>query len=158
MNANEITWVLVCGNNSIFSFKKYYSIPNVSYGFFKDREVDLLVVSKANYLTEIEIKISLSDLKKDSEKFKFQKERSNLIKDFYYAMPEKLWDKIKDNPPIPEYAGVIVVTNKSAKLIRKSQSYNKAKKITDLQLMKLYRLSSFRYWSICNILYWKKLK
>lgn len=62
-------------------------IPNCSWGFL-DHEADLLIMSKSGYLTEIEIKRSLSDLKAD---FKKKHDHSDdRIKYFYYAVPEKL--------------------------------------------------------------------
>lgn len=42
----------------------YLIIPNVKDGFFGKREADLLVITPSNYLFEIEIKISMADLKK----------------------------------------------------------------------------------------------
>ena len=48
-------------------------VPNVSWGYFKSHEADLLRISKQGYLTEYEIKRSwsdfLADFKKDGTHF-----------------------------------------------------------------------------------------
>ena len=51
-----------------FNYRLNLIVPNISWGAFIWHECDLFIVSKAGYCTEIEIKISKSDLKKDFEK------------------------------------------------------------------------------------------
>lgn len=55
-------------------------------------ECDCLVLSKSGYLTEIEIKRSWQDFLNDFKKK--NSERRELIKYFYYCVPEKLLDKV----------------------------------------------------------------
>lgn len=70
-----------------FNIRQNIVVPNVSWGFL-NHEADLLIMSKSGYLTEIEIKRSLSDLKAD-----FRKDHDHSderIKYFYYCVPESL--------------------------------------------------------------------
>lgn len=70
-----------------FNIRTNLVVPNVSWGFL-NHEADLLVMSKSGYLTEIEIKRSLSDLKAD---FKKKHDHSDeRIKTFYYCVPLSL--------------------------------------------------------------------
>jgi len=65
-------------------------------------ECDLLSLTKSSYATEIEIKISKSDLLKDKEKK--HKHNHNHIKYLWFAVPEKLKETaIKE---IPDRAGL----------------------------------------------------
>jgi len=81
-------------------------VPNVSWGLFL-HECDLLVCTKAGYLHEIEIKISLSDLKADKKKA--HQHLSKKIKCLYFAIPENLEPHIEH---IPERAGILLVRDK----------------------------------------------
>lgn len=66
-------------------------VPNVSWGYFKSHEADLLMISKAGYLTEFEIKRSwsdfLADFKKDGTHFEGK------VAHLYYVVPESIADK-----------------------------------------------------------------
>lgn len=77
-------------------------------------ETDLLVLSKSNYATGIEIKVSKQDLRNDLKKkhikaigtpSKFDFYFSPL-KYFYYAVPEELKDEALNQ--IPDFAGLYV--------------------------------------------------
>lgn len=57
-------------------------------------ECDMLVLSKAGFLTEIEIKRSYSDFLADFKKNHHHE--SELIKYFYYAVPESILEKARD--------------------------------------------------------------
>ena len=87
-------------------------VPNVSWGLWVDHrnggalhECDILSLSNRGYATEIEIKVSKSDLLKDGHK-KHSHEH-NLIARLYFAVPEKLKDIALGC--IPERAGLYVV-------------------------------------------------
>lgn len=66
-------------------------VPNVSWGYFKSHEADLLRISKQGYLTEYEIKRSwsdfLADFKKDGTHFEGK------VAHLYYVVPESIKDK-----------------------------------------------------------------
>ena len=78
-------------------------VPNISWGLI-DHECDLLVMTGSGYLWEIEIKVSLGDLKKDAEKP--HNHFSPKIKRLYFAIPKKLENHIN---LIPERAGIFIV-------------------------------------------------
>lgn len=71
-----------------------FNVIGESYDIPINHECDCLVISKAGYLTEIEIKRSWSDFLNDFKKRHKVKEPS--IKYFYYCVPEKLRDKVYD--------------------------------------------------------------
>lgn len=127
-----------------------------------NHECDILMASKNNYLTEIEIKISAEDFKKDfSKKHKHEDKR---IKYQYFALPYGFSeDLIK---LIPEHFGIIYIEKKKIKdsfcrkvpVIRTSYVVFKGRdakinkdfdgyKLSDKQLMNFYRLAAMRYWS-----------
>lgn len=58
-------------------------------------ECDVLVCSKAGYLTEIEIKRSFTDFLADFEKE--HDHSSDIIKSFYYCIPLKIKDKVLEH-------------------------------------------------------------
>lgn len=117
-----------------------------------NHECDMLIVSKKCYLTEVEIKISLSDLKADFKK-KHQHKDEN-IKNFYYAFPEEMKEKAIEL--IPEEAGILIAVKKhlnSGYEYRDIECYRKpkinklAKSINDKVLSMIYRLGYLRYWN-----------
>lgn len=117
-----------------------------------NHECDMLIVTKKCYLTEVEIKISLSDLKADFKK-KHQHKDEN-IKNFYYAFPEEMKDKAIEL--IPEEAGILIAVKKyfhngeeyrEIKCYRKPKINKEAKPINDKVLSMIYRLGYLRYWN-----------
>lgn len=117
-----------------------------------NHECDMLIVSKNQYLTEVEIKISLSDLRADFKKEHQHKDEN--IKNFYYAFPEEMKDKaIK---LIPEKAGILIAVKKhlnsgyeyrDIECYRKPKINKEAKPINDIVLSRIYRLGYLRYWN-----------
>ena len=122
-------------------------------------ECDVLIISKSNYLTEIEIKVSLADLKKDLEKW--HKHSNNKIKYQYFAIPEYLKKHID---LIPENFGIIIVDKIEAcsTFGRKTplfhthyrvREFKKAPvnplfckfKLSDEELLNLYRIHSYKF-------------
>ena len=117
-----------------------------------NHECDMLIVSKNQYLTEVEIKISLSDLKADFKKEHQHKDEN--IKNFYYAFPEEM--KEKAIKLIPEEAGILIAVKKHSnsgyeyrdiECYRKPKINNLAKPINDKVLSMIYRLGYLRYWN-----------
>lgn len=149
---------LVGESRSAFPSSRNVCVPNVSYGFCDGHEADLLVVRPSGYLLEIEVKISLADLRNDYKKTKHRnwERESNNISELYYAMPLELWEKVSMSPPIPEYAGVIVIDpkllrrNRCHVVVRKAQRHKFARKLTELEVTKLSRLVHLRYWSLSH--------
>ena len=115
-----------------------------------NHECDMLIVTKNHYLTEVEIKISLSDLKADFKKKHQHKDKN--IKNFYYAFPEEM--KEKALKLIPKECGILIAVKKECSIpYRKIECYRKpkiskeAKPINDIVLSQIYRLGYLRYWN-----------
>lgn len=87
-----------------FGIRTNLIVPNVSWGMLP-YEADLVILTKSNYGTEIEIKISKSDLKRDREKN--HSHNSELFKYFYFAVPEELEEFALQE--IPLHAGLFVI-------------------------------------------------
>lgn len=81
-------------------------VTNIHWGMFI-HEMDLLVLTKAGYASEVEIKVSRADLVKDKEKRHGHFDSQHRIKHLYFAIPEKLRPHIEH---IPERAGIIIVS------------------------------------------------
>lgn len=124
-------------------------VPNVYWGF-TEHECDLLVLTKAGYLWEIEIKTSKADLLQDQKKRHGY--RSDKIKFLYFAIPEKL---LKHKALIPERAGII--TLKMEKTVYKPYLYcyperapllNVNYKVTEEERFQIARLGAMRIWGL----------
>lgn len=135
---------------NLFDFRKYIIVPNISWGFHGIHECDLFLISKSNYAYEVEIKVSKADFMKDFEKK--HNHKSDYIKEFYYAMPETLYGKVKDQ--IPEHAGAIVCWYSygrvRARIVKESVANKNAKKISLEDELKILRLGTMRIWSLKN--------
>lgn len=117
-----------------------------------NHECDMLIVTKNRYLTEVEIKISLSDLKADFKKEHQHKDEN--IKNFYYAFPEEMKEKAIEL--IPEGAGILIAVKKhlnsgyeyrDIECYRKPKINKEAKTINNIVLSRIYRLGYLRYWN-----------
>lgn len=73
--------------------------------FYEGGIADAIFISQSGYVTEVEVKISVSDWKKDLTKEKWKSPRN--IKYFYYAVPESLEYKIPNG--LPNHAGIAIV-------------------------------------------------
>lgn len=144
MTSFQLMKLLAGRNKTPFSqSRNYLVIPNVSWGFLY-YEADMLLVSKARYCTEIEVKISLQDWKKDFDKRKHNR-RDERIKYQYYACPMKLAKRFEELN-LPEGWGVIGVDDSEGIKILKEAVARDAKKVTDQELLTLARLVCFRIW------------
>lgn len=126
-----------------FNYRRHLIVPNVSWGLV-NHECDLLVLSKSNYATEVEIKISRSDLIAD--KSKKHKHEDNMIKYLYFAIPAKME---KDIEHIPEHAGIIIVNNSGfCRELRKPTQNPKCRALTDKERYQMARLGALRIWNL----------
>ena len=123
-------------------------VPNVHWSFFQ-HECDLLVITKAGYAWEIEIKVTKSDLIKDKEKWKWNV-NENKIKCIYFAIPEKLEPHIEH---IPDQAGIIVVfidkwDRVRCKTIRQPKYVRHPYKFSLEERYQVARLGALRLWGL----------
>jgi hypothetical protein len=86
-----------------FGIRRNLIVPNVSWGLDL-HECDMLILSKSNYATEVEIKVSKSDLLKDKEKFHGHLNKK--IRRLFFCVPENLKEVALAN--IPERAGLLI--------------------------------------------------
>lgn len=145
-----------------FNPRQNIIVPNVSWGLWNKEykslhECDVLILSKTGYATEVEIKVSKADLLKDGNKRHCH--THNLIRRFYFAVPDELKEIALVS--IPVNAGLLVVENYEKVIyipwggskmipavrvghIRKPQINTKAVKWTDKQRYQLTRLGTMR--------------
>lgn len=91
--------------------RKHIILPNASWGILSRHEADLLVIeatTRRHYVTEIEIKVSVSDFRAEAKKN--HKHTHALISRLIYAMPDYVYEKVKDEIPADKRVGVIVAT------------------------------------------------
>ena len=144
-----------------FDYRVNLIVPNVHWGM-NMHECDLLIVSKAGYATEVEIKISRAGLRADAKKS--HGHRSNSIKYLYFAVPDYIiadGNVLKDDvmAMIPERAGIITVRaednvpgkypyHPKCKRIREPTANKAATKMSDRDRYKVARLGALRIWGL----------
>lgn len=90
----------------LVGYRRNVIVPNVSWGLGLHHECDMLYLDDKGRFTEVEIKISLSDLRADFKKW--HQHKSNIISRLQYAVPEKLAEHALNI--IPKGSGLIVVS------------------------------------------------
>jgi len=145
-----------CALATWFDYRINLIVPNVYWGWGLDNhECDLLIVSKAGYVTEVEIKISRADLRADAKKS--HGHRNARIKYLYFAVPEKLETAALEF--VPERAGIITVRNgenvvgiyphrPKCKRIREPSKTINVSKMSDHERYKIARLGALRIWNL----------
>lgn len=157
LTARWVTWLII--NRSKFQPRRMLMIPNLSWSFLH-WEADLVAITDAGFMTEIEIKVTKTDLLKDQEKDKFKHRRSGLwksswdyIKEFYYCVPESL---IKEVPvSYLEYAGILAVQDNGkgrVRIVYPAPRNNKALKVSPEDRLNLMRILGLRFWSNYKII------
>ena len=139
------------------------TVPNVTSGLFDWGESDLIQVSDAGYVTEIEIKISIADLKREWQKRRWQehwvREWLNRIRYYWIAMPLELCEPAREH--IPEWvgAGILGVSMKAlheswafyryqVKKVLRPASNRTARPLTLRERSQIGRLGTLRYWGL----------
>lgn len=139
--------------NDVFPWRRYVVVPNVSWGLLP-HEADLVALSDAGWVSEVEIKISKGDFLADREKWKHQKAAVNgypeAICSFYYAMPAAVWEKCQPED-LPQGAGLILCGDRwrgdeRARVVQKPTDNPRARKLTADEREQLLRLGYMRYW------------
>lgn len=124
-------------------------MPNISWGLVGMHECDLFIITKAGIATEVEIKISKSDLLADFKKGHNHADKSGRITYLYYAMPETMYEKCKSL--IPLEAGILTCHRTDwdsgriyVKEQRKPVRRKNARKLTTEEQFKVARLGCLR--------------
>lgn len=155
MNSHEISRALA---TSLFHFRRCVVVTNVSWGMLP-WEADLLVMSGGGFLYEVEIKISIADLKRDARKRKWAMTgqgypAAQQLRGMWFAMPEKVWSHKDAAAAVPDRAGVIVVKGAPGarrdtwpEIIRPCKHNREARPLPMPERFQLARLGTMRYWA-----------
>ena len=156
MTERQMAYALTYSQLSPFYFRSHYVVPNVYRGLHFSHEMDLLAVNpKSRIGTEVEIKVSKSDLKRDAEKKHGHFDRR--IRQLYFAVPADLLDAAFEH--VPPEAGIITVFRNSGGAwaegkyqctVRRRAKPSKyyAEPFTEREITELLRLGNMRYWSV----------
>ena len=129
--------------SSLFNTRQNMIVPNVWWGLGFNHEIDLLVCTRGGYCTEIEIKTSKTDLKRDGSKP--HGHGGPRIRRVFFAIPEPL---LEYKHLIPETAGIITVNAGWAKIIRNAVVNKQSRPLNADEHLHLGRLASMRIWSL----------
>lgn len=144
-------------HHNLFSFRRYAVVPNVSWGLGLDHEADLVCLSLSNVFHEIEIKVSLADLRAD--KNKRSGHYCRFIRHLWFAIPETEIDTDIALGEIPEYSGLVVVRTwpcmdktigYGTKIIRRPRPKRRPGEFKDPEqrtIIKFLRLGVLRMWT-----------
>lgn len=89
LSVRDIENALIFGSG-MASVRNDIIIPNLSWGLL-NHEADLAIINKSGYLTEIEIKRSIEDLRADFKKDIFHNDEK--VYRFYYCLPKSIREK-----------------------------------------------------------------
>lgn len=134
----------------MFGFRQNIIVPNcyITLGTAADHECDLLIIKQSGYACEVEIKVSISDLKADFKKK--HNHENELLRELYYAFPTEMYEEAKQY--VPEMAGIIIVSkhfnNKISAFISKPAVAKKSRKLTDVEKLRFARLGAMRVWKL----------
>ena len=133
-------------------------IPNVSWGLNFPYELDMIIVTPRHYAKEIEIKVSIPDLKAD--KRKRWAHTSDKVRQLYFAVPDNLKDK--SISLIPERAGLLTVKIVEdfwvVSLVKAAKINKSARKLNEEEIIKLGNLAAMRIWNLKESLLKQKAK
>lgn len=140
---------------AMFDFRRYLLVSNVSHGLLP-WEADLIACTELGYLSEIEIKTSPADLKRDADKRKWRFDSTfghSMIKARWFAITPEVYAHPKTWERIPEHAGVLVCDPKAIprqdrlRVERKPTLNPNARPLTPKEMFQLARLGNMRYWA-----------
>ena len=173
MNQRPVQWTARAVQYAIavqLDFFKYCIVPNIRLGGNDD--MDMAILSPSRLLWEVEIKVTMSDWKRDLEKTKWSMPIGDCTPArFYYAVP---WKLVPENDVggralpdwLPTQAGVIAIGNSrstktiadgtqevvdkpTAAILRTAKPRHR-KPLPDKYVDEMYRKLSIRYWkTVC---------
>lgn len=138
-----------CAVAKLIGWRTHTIVPNVSWGLGLNHECDMLILDSQERFTEVEIKVSASDLKADFRKDHGHK--SKIISRLVYAMPVRLYDKLGDI--IPKSAGIITVEWDQYHFVaywRRNVRHYKTGRPDQKQIKKFMALGCMRIWTLKN--------
>jgi hypothetical protein len=145
----------------LLNYRVYTIVPNISWGIGL-HECDMLALDNKGRFTEIEIKVTASDLKADFKKK--HSHSSKMISRLFYAMPIELCEKYDEI--IPKHCGIISVHGISvshgiryfAKFYRHAKHDKKKENPNEKIIKKFMQLGCMRIWSLKSHNYYKTIK
>lgn len=130
----------------LFNYRSNLIVPNVSWGLHLRHECDLLIVTPARYATEVEIKVTASDIRADKKKK--HRHQSNKIRRLYFAVP----DYLESCPDLPPEVGLISVDSEGkhwrTKIVRRPRFNKLARPLSEEEYNRLAHLGCMRIWSL----------
>jgi len=151
MNSNKIEIALY----NHFNFLNNDIISNVFLDFNR-YECDLMVITKSLYVSEVEIKISVSDLRAESKKQRYKLNGyhnpnfsvCDFLKHKWFAMPEEM--EKQGLELIPKYSGLLCVNEKmGVKIVKKPEKLSD-KKISNEQRTDFLRIGNLKVFTLKN--------
>lgn len=144
-----------CLATTLFHYRRHVCVPNVDFGFLP-WEADLVVLRASGYADEVEIKISVADLRRDKHKSRHRWPRVGKalrIRQMYYAVPEDILLKIRADD-LPRDAGIIAIRLideqlqiRRAEIVHPATRRDGARKLTPDEKYILARLGCIRFWT-----------
>ena len=148
MKTDELELAVV----SFFDTRAELIVPNVSWGLGLNYEADLMILNKSEYLYEVELKVSKSDMKADLKKH--MAHSCKYVKRLYYAFPEELLETALQI--LPEDVGLISAYYDSAGRPRVTEKRKpKDRECEKMPIRKQYelaRLGALRIWNLKRII------
>lgn len=106
-------------------------------------EPDVLGVTKARYLLEIEVKRTLSDFRNNKNK-RCMCHREHFLekfpKQFWFMVPRLLIEKVKTE--IPEWAGLLTLGTYTVQTVIPAPANHKSKRLSVKECIKLFRFQT----------------
>lgn len=108
-------------------------------------EADLIYITGAGYLTEIEIKVNINDFRNDFNKKIYHS--SQLVSALYYAIPNELFDKYHDEicEAIKDKAGLITVNRGEVRYRIRAPKRTTAKRLNNEQITEFLRIGCLKW-------------
>ena len=132
-----------------FNPRRNLIVPNVWWGMGLNHECDLMVMTRAGYVYEIEIKTSKADLVRDLKKP--HGHGDDKIRKLYFCIPASLFEECQDL--IPEPAGIIVFHEEGDDHLcychkKREAKTTRARPLDRDEREKLYQLAAMRIWTL----------
>ena len=96
---------------------------------------------------EVEIKVTVADMKADAKKPHGHSELGRMVRQLYFAIPAKLLEK---SGCLRKDAGIITVdeTTELATIVRPAKIYRRSDGLSDDKYLKILHLGCMRIWSL----------
>lgn len=139
------------------NYRRHLCLPNVNggIGLWSRGEMDFLAVTSVGYVIEVEIKCSLTDLRREwrnptkIEKHTRTHTVTKGIRRFFICTPADIAQSARaeiEAEPLLVYAGILIYNGRSIGVLRPAQNLKTARKLTADERMKIGHLASMRLW------------